>query len=50
MIIALHQQARTTPMVVLARRHNVAEMTVRKWKGRTECRGRPHVSVFCRRR
>ena len=57
MMIALHKQARTTPAVraeiaaslepvsVLARRHNITEATVRKWRARSEFQeiGRAHV-------
>jgi hypothetical protein len=53
MMIALHKQARTTPAVraeiaaslepvsVLARRHNITEATVRKWRARSEFQDRP---------
>ena len=56
MKIALHKQARTTPAVraeiaqsedpirVLARRYNVTEATVRKWKSRTEFNDRSHTA------
>ncbi len=56
MRIALHEQARTTPAVraeiaqskdpirVLARRYNVTEANLRKWKSRTEFNDRPHTA------
>ena len=56
MLIALHKQARTTPAVraeiaassepvaVLARRFNVTEMTIRKWKSRESVYDRPHTA------
>lgn len=56
MMIALHKQARTTPAVraeiaaslepvsVLARRHNITEATVRKWRARSEFQDRPHTA------
>jgi transposase-like protein len=56
MLIALHKQARTTPAVraeiaastesvaALARRYNVAEVTVRKWRSRTEFHDRSHTA------
>ena len=55
MLIALHKQARTTPLeraeiaashepvAVLARRYNVSESTIRKWKDRTDFNDRPHT-------
>ncbi len=56
MLIALHQQARTTPAVraeiaassepvsVLARRFNITEATARKWRARTEFQDRSHTA------
>jgi transposase InsO family protein len=56
MMIALHKQARTTPAVraeiaaspesvaALARRYNVTEMTIRKWKSRSEFHDRCHTA------
>ena len=56
MMIALHKQARTTPAVraelagskepvaVLARRFNITEMTVRKWKSRKVFADRSHTA------
>lgn len=56
MLIALHKQARTTPAVraeiaasqepvsVLARRYNVTEATIRKWRLRDEFHDRPHTA------
>lgn len=56
MMIALHKQARTTPAVraeiaassdnvaTLASRYNVTEMTIRKWKSRTEFHDRSHTA------
>ncbi len=56
MLIALHKQARTTPAVradiaasnepvaVLARRFNVTEMTIRKWKSRDSVHDRSHTA------
>jgi len=56
MMIALHKQARTTPAVraeiaaspesvaALARRYNVTEMTIRKWKSRSEFHDRSHTA------
>jgi len=56
MLIALHKQARTTPAVraeiaasrepvaVLARRHNVTEATIRKWRARDEFHDRSHTA------
>ncbi len=56
MMIALHKQARTTPAVraeiaasqepvsVLARRHNITEATVRKWRARSEFQDRSHTA------
>jgi transposase InsO family protein len=56
MQIALHKQARTTPAVraeiaassdpvaVLARRYNITEATVRKWRGRQTFEDRSHTA------
>lgn len=55
MMIALHKCARTTPAVraeiavslpvaVLARRYNVSESTIRKWRARTDFHDRPHTA------
>ena len=56
MMLALHKQARTTPAVraeiaasqepvsVLAHRYNVTEMTIRKWKSRSEFHDRSHTA------
>lgn len=56
MLIALHKQARTTPAVraeiaashepvsVLARRFNVTEATVRKWRSRDTAHDRSHTA------
>lgn len=56
MQITLHKRARTTPAVraeiaaspepvsVLARRHNITEATVRKWRSRSEFQDRPHTA------
>lgn len=56
MLITLHKQARTTPAVraeiaackepvaVLARRFNVTEMTIRKWKSRDSVYDRSHTA------
>lgn len=56
MMIALHKQARTTPAVraeiaasrepvaVLARRYNVSEMTIRKWRKRKQFHDRSHTA------
>ena len=54
MLIALHKRARTTPAVraeiaasrepvaILARRYNVSEATIRKWRARRLPRPSPH--------
>jgi len=56
MMIALHKQARTTPAIraeiaasadsvaVLARRYNISEATVRKWRSRTTFEDRSHTA------
>jgi len=56
MLIALHKRARTTPAVraeiaasrepvaVLARRYNVSEATIRKWRARDDFYDRPHTA------
>jgi len=56
MLIALHKRARTTPAVraeiaasrepvaVLARRYNVSEATIRKWRARDDFHDRPHTA------
>ncbi|THU04163.1 transposase family protein, partial [Lampropedia puyangensis] len=56
MKISLHKNARTTPAVraefasstdsvaILAKRHNVTEMTVRKWRGRDTFEDRSHTA------
>ena len=56
MLIALHQQARTTPAVraeiaashesvsALARRYNVTAATVRTWRSRDEFNDRSHTA------